>query len=104
MASRDAAAGDSAASGAAAGGAPPARAGAFAPLRHRFFRAIWIANLIANFGTWFQSVGAAWAMTLLAPSADMIALVQAASSLPILFFSIWAGATADMWNRRFILI
>jgi MFS family permease len=34
----------------------------------------------------------------------MIALVQAASSLPILFFSIWAGATADMWNRRFILI
>lgn len=105
MAPRDAAAAsDSVAGSTGPGNERPARVGAFAPLRHRFFRAIWIANLIANFGTWFQSVGAAWAMTVLAPSADMIALVQAASSLPILFFSIWAGATADMWNRRFILI
>src|SRR5262245_60227910 len=105
MASRDAAAAsDSAAGPTATGSAQPARVGALAPFRHSFFRAIWTTNLVSNFGTWFQSVGAAWAMTLLAPSPDMIALVQAASSLPILLFSIWAGAIADMWNRRFILI
>jgi MFS family permease len=105
MAPRDAAAAsDSGAGPAGAGGERPARVGALAPFRHSFFRAIWTTNLVSNFGTWFQSVGAAWAMTLLAPSADMIALVQAASSLPILLFSIWAGAVADMWNRRFILI
>ena len=80
--------------------APPA----LRPLRHPYFRAIWIASLFSNFGTWVQSVGAAWLMTSLAPAADMVALVQAAAALPILLFSLTAGAVADIWDRRLVLL
>lgn len=102
MAPRDSAPPADAAPGAAAG-APP-RIGGLAPFRHSFFRAIWIANMASNFGTWFQSVGAAWTMTQLDPSPNMVALVQAATTLPILLFSVWAGACADMWDRRAVLV
>ena len=51
-----------------------------------------------------QSVGAAWLMTSLAPSADMVALVQAATALPALAFSLAAGAVADICDRRHILL
>jgi MFS family permease len=71
-----------------------------APLRHPFFRLLWIATLFSNFGTWIQSVGAAWMMTSLAPSADMVALAQAATALPTVAFSLAAGAVADIWDRR----
>jgi MFS family permease len=75
-----------------------------APLRHPLFRAVWLSNLVSNFGTWMQSVGAAWLMTAIAPSPDMVALVQASSSLPILLFSLVAGALADLHDRRRLLI
>ncbi|RZA13379.1 MAG: hypothetical protein EOP93_20405, partial [Lysobacteraceae bacterium] len=32
----------------------------WSPLRHRAFRAIWIAGLVSNLGNWMQNVGAAW--------------------------------------------
>jgi len=48
-----------------------------APFRHPAFRAIWIANLASNLGSMIQSVGAAWLMTELTPSHQLIALVQA---------------------------
>jgi len=75
-----------------------------APLRHPLFRAVWLANLVSNFGTWMQSVGAAWLMTAIAPSPDMVALVQASTSLPMLLFSLIAGALADLHDRRRLLI
>lgn len=102
MAPRDSAPPAEAAQGVAA--AQPKRVGGLAPFRHSFFRAIWTANLASNFGTWFQSVGAAWTMTQLDPSPNMVALVQAATTLPILLFSVWAGAVADMWDRRSVLV
>jgi Transmembrane secretion effector len=45
---------------------------------------MWIASLLSNFGTLIQGVGAAWLMTSLAPSADMVALVQVSTVLPIM--------------------
>jgi predicted MFS family arabinose efflux permease len=84
--------------------APPSARSALGPLRHPFFRALWLATLFSNIGTWVQSVGAAWLMTSLAPSADMVALVQAATALPALAFSLAAGAVADIWDRRAILL
>lgn len=81
---------------------PPSSA--LAPLRRPFFRALWIATLFSNIGTWVQSVGAAWLMTSIAPSADMVALVQSAMALPTLAFSLAAGAVADIWDRRTVLL
>lgn len=71
-----------------------------APLKHSVFRRIWTASLLSNFGMLIQGVGAAWAMTEMTSSANMVALVATASSLPIVLISIPAGAIADMYDRR----
>lgn len=81
-----------------------ARPSPFAPFRHGIFRRIWIATLFSNFGSLIQSVGAAWMMTTIAGSADMVALVQASTALPIMLFSLAAGAIADSFDRRKVMI
>src|SRR5260370_33608682 len=73
---------------------------AWTPLSHPVFRALWIASLVSNIGTWMQNVSAAWAMTSLSPSPLMGALVQSAPSLPVFVVGLPAGATADIVDRR----
>jgi MFS family permease len=75
-----------------------------APLRHKIFFWIWIATLVSNFGSMIQAVGAQWMMTSLTPSADMVALVQASTSLAVMMFSQFAGAVADVWDRRLVML
>ncbi|HQZ11441.1 MAG TPA: MFS transporter [Devosia sp.] len=75
-----------------------------APLREPVFRTLWIANLSSSFGGLIQGVGAAWLMTSIADSVDLVALVQASTSLPIMMFSLFGGAIADSFNRRRVLI
>jgi MFS family permease len=74
------------------------------PLRTPLFRALWIASVTSNIGTWMQNVGAAWLMTSLAPSPTMVALVQAATSLPVFLIALPAGAIADIVDRRRLLL
>lgn len=74
-------------------------ANTFLPLRTATFRNIWVASLVANTGFLIQSVGSAWAMAGMAP-ADMVAMVQTATFLPMALFAIPAGAIADMYDRR----
>ena len=80
------------------------RASPFAPFRHRMFLAIWCSNMLSNFGGQMQTVGAAWLMTSLSARADLVALVQTAAALPILFFSLLAGAVADALPKRSVLL
>lgn len=75
-----------------------------APLKHQTYRSIWIANLASSFGALIQGVGAAWLMTSIADSVDMVALVQASISLPIMLFSLVGGAMADSFNRRRVML
>ena len=82
--------------------AAPAAAGS--PFRHVIYRNVWIASLFSNFGGLIQSVGAAWLMTSIAQSADYVALVQASMTLPIMLFSLPAGALADNFDRRKMMI
>jgi predicted MFS family arabinose efflux permease len=77
---------------------------AWSPLREPLFRALWIAAVVSNVGTWMQNVGAAWLMTSLTPSATMVALVQAATSLPVVLVALPAGALADIVDRRALLL
>lgn len=81
-----------------------AKSSLMAPLRLPVYRALWIAALASNIGTWMQDVGAAWLMTTLAPSPGMVALVRAASSLPIFLLALPAGALADVVDRRVLLL
>lgn len=80
------------------------RPSALAPLGIPTFRAIWIASLASNFGALIQSVGAAWMMTQISTEADMVALVQASVTLPIMVFSLASGAIADNFNRRTVML
>jgi MFS family permease len=83
---------------------PRTRSATLAPFRHRIFLAIWTASLVSNFGSLIQSVGASWLMTSIAPRPDMVALVQAATLLPIMLFSLPAGALADAFDRRLLMM
>lgn len=82
----------------------PRRGGALQPFRHPIFRRVWIANLASNFGVLIQSVGASWMMASITSSADMVALVQASTSLPIMMFSLVAGAISDNFDRRKVML
>ncbi|MFL6605314.1 MAG: MFS transporter [Steroidobacteraceae bacterium] len=75
-----------------------------APFHSRIFAMIWSASLISNFGSLIQAVGASWMMTSIAPAADMVALVQASTTLPIMLLSLPSGATADIWDRRLLML
>ncbi|HMO67877.1 MAG TPA: MFS transporter, partial [Novosphingobium sp.] len=84
--------------------APAPPGGTFAPFRHPAFRAIWIANLVSSLGAQIQSVGAAWLMTDLTNSHQMVALVQSSTTIPIMLFGVVAGAIADNFDRRRVML
>ncbi len=74
------------------------------PFRHTTFRNIWMASIASNFGGLIQSVGAGWMMASISNSADMVALVQTSTTLPIMIFALAAGALADSFDRRRIML
>lgn len=80
------------------------RPSALSPLRYPVFRGIWAASTLSNLGMLIQSVGAAWLMIAIAPSADMVALVLASVNLPITLLSLVAGAVADNFDRRKVML
>jgi MFS family permease len=84
--------------------APVRSASAWAPLRRPVFRALWIASLTSSIGTWMHEVGAVWLMTSLTPSPLMVTLMQTAASLPIVLLALPAGAIADLFDRRRMLL
>ena len=77
----------------------------WAPLGlHAMFRALWLAGVVSNVGTWMQNVAAVWLMASLSPSPLMVALVQTATSLPAFLLALPAGALADVIDRRRLLL
>jgi len=74
------------------------------PFAFPIFRSLWIATVVSNTGTWMHDVGAGWLMTGLTPDPLMVALVQAATTLPVFLLALPAGALADTVDRRRMLI
>ena len=60
--------------------------------------------MLANIGTWMYSAAAGWLMTTLDSRPVMVALVQAATTLPMFLFAVPAGALADILDTRRYLI
>jgi len=83
--------------------APIAESG-FGALQIPLFRDRWIASTVSNVGTWMQDTAGTWLMTTLTVSPLLIALMQTAASLPVLGLGLLAGATADIFDRRRLLI
>ncbi len=74
------------------------------PFSVPIFRAIWLASMSSNFGGLVQAVGASWLMTSLTDSPQQVALVQTSVALPIMLFSLMAGAVADNLDRRRVML
>ena len=83
---------------------PPATASedttALGPLRVPAFRLVWLTWLTANTTMWMNDVAAAWLMTSLTSTPLWVALVQAASTLPVFLLALPSGALADIVDRR----
>ncbi|MFI6265452.1 MFS transporter [Micromonospora sp. NPDC051006] len=77
---------------------------AWAPLKTAVYRNLWLALLAANVGTWMQTVGAQWLLIDERNASTLVALVQTASLLPVLLLALPAGALADTFDRRNLLI
>jgi MFS family permease len=64
------------------------------------FRALWLASVTSNIGTWAHDVGSAWLMTSMTTSPLLVSLLQTAASAPIFMLALPAGALADLADRR----
>ena len=80
------------------------RAIASSPLRLAAFRRFYIGSIATAIGYTMQATVAAWLMATLTPSALMVALVQTASTSPSLLFGLFAGALADIVDRRKLIL
>lgn len=76
----------------------------WAPLRIAAFRAMWIAVLVSNIGTWMQTVGAQWLLVHLPHAPLLVSLVQVADMLPDVALAFVGGVLADTLDRRVLLI
>ncbi|HEY8288304.1 MAG TPA: MFS transporter [Acetobacteraceae bacterium] len=77
---------------------------ALTPLRNVTFRQLWAASVVGWLGTWLQNTGAGWLMTSLAPEPLIVAMVQAATIMPVFLLALPGGALADIVDRRVFLI
>jgi MFS family permease len=68
-------------------------------LRHRNFRLFLIGQTISLIGSWMQTMAAGWLALQLTDSAFYVGLVATASSVPILLFTMPAGAIVDRSDK-----
>src|SRR5512143_2639701 len=75
----------------------------FGALEHRNFRLYVTGQLISLVGTWMQSVAQSWLMHRLTGSAYWLGLLGFTQFLPVMLFSLWAGAVVDRMDKRRLL-
>jgi MFS family permease len=68
-------------------------------LRHRNFRLFLIGQTLSLIGTWMQTMAQGWLALELTNSAFLVGLVATASSIPILLFTMPAGAIVDRSDK-----
>ena len=73
-------------------------------LSHRDFRLFWTGQLISLVGRWMQSVGQSWLVLELTNSPLKLGIVGALQFAPILVLSFVAGAIADRFPKRPLII
>jgi MFS family permease len=74
------------------------------PLKYPHFRWLWAGNVFSASGTFVQSVAGSWLMLELTGSGAWVGLMVASATLPLLFFSLAAGALADRFNRAKLML
>lgn len=69
-------------------------------LRNPVFRSMWIASLISGTCVAAQDTAATWTMNRVSTSPFFLSLMATVASLPFFFFTLPAGALADMLDRK----
>src|SRR5215467_1780838 len=73
-------------------------------LSHRDYRVFWSGQLVSQLGTWMQRVGQAWLVLELTNSPLKLGIITALQFIPVLAFSIVAGAVVDRVAKRRLLV
>src|SRR5258708_7316258 len=86
-----------------AGNPMPSTSG-FAPFRQTTFAVLWVATVLGNTGSFMRDVASAWLVTDLSSAPAGVAMIQAASTIPVFLLAIPAGLLSDILDRRKLLI
>ncbi len=70
-------------------------------LRNRDFRAVWLASVASNAGSWLQVVASGWLILLLTDSPAAVGALALVTRAPALL-SPYAGQIADRFDRRLV--
>jgi MFS family permease len=74
------------------------------PFGHRAFAVYWTGGMFSNVGTWVQNVAGSVFVYDLTGSAFAVGVLNFATFLPILLFSVTGGVLSDRFDRRMIVI
>lgn len=66
---------------------------------HRNFRLFWIGQTLSLIGSWMQTMALGWLSLELSNSAFVVGVVASAGAIPIVIFSMHAGAFVDRSDR-----
>src|SRR5215211_50298 len=77
---------------------------AFAALRHRDFRLLWLGQIVSITGSQMQFVAINWHVYLLTKSALALGLVGLFRGVPIIICSLAGGVIADAVDRKRAMI
>lgn len=72
--------------------------------RHADFRRFFVAQFVAQVGSWMQTVAQSWLVLQLTSSPLLLGLIGTLQFGPILLFSIVSGALADRLSKKRVLI
>jgi predicted MFS family arabinose efflux permease len=73
-------------------------------LHHADYRRFFTAQLVAQTGTWMQTVAQSWLVLQLTSSPFKLGLIGSLQFAPILLFSLASGALADRVRRRRLIV
>ncbi|MEA2639731.1 MAG: hypothetical protein QOF51_1125 [Chloroflexota bacterium] len=76
----------------------------FEALQFRDFRLLWLGQATTSAGQWMDQVTRTWLIYQLTDSPLQLGLVNAVRAVPLLFFSVVAGAVADRYGRKAQLV
>lgn len=70
---------------------------------HRNYRIFWTGQTLSQMGSWMQTMALGWLSLELSNSAFIVGLVASVGALPIVLFSMHAGALVDKGDRMRIV-
>src|SRR6266850_8396283 len=77
---------------------------AFAALRHRDFRLLWLGQIVSVTGSQMQLAAVNWHVWLLTKSAFALGMVGFFRGAPIILCSLAGGVIADAMDRKRLMI